>query len=274
MKNLRIILEEYILHVSNDSLLGKSTKKSYINTVSQFINFWGSYKLIVTLSEKCFSTYVNYLNNNHYNYKSINTKTSALNNFIDYLNSNYNLKINTISTYLTVPEKEKSIRILSDKEICSFKSLVDKDLRSLVIIDLLLFSGIKVGEIPNLKICQFQLLDEKQGILHLENRDICLTGDALTSLLKFLAVNGRGNSDYLLSTNSGKCLDIRNIRRQIDRYLKKAGFKNVTLFDLRHTFCVNFLKKGLPIQDLAQIADHKNLITTQKYLIFLKKEKP
>lgn len=274
MNNLRIISQEYAYHVTNNPLLLESTKKSYLNTVNQFCNFWGLYKSIITVSDNSFSFYVNHLNHNGYSAKSINAKVSALNNFIEYLKSSHHLTLKNISIYLTSTDKNEAIRILSVEEISSLKRVASKDLRTLAIIDLLLFSGIKVGEIPELKISQFQLIDENQAILHLDNRKLTLRDEALNSILKFLAVNKRGTSQYLFHTNSGKCLDIRNIRRQVDRYIKKAGLSNVSLFDLRHTFCVNFLRKGLPVQDLAYIADHKNLITTQKYLIFLEKEKP
>jgi integrase/recombinase XerC len=274
MNNLRLATEEYGKFVTQNANLSDATKKSYQNTINQFCSYWGYYKSISSISEKSFSSFVNNLNQNQYTNKSINAKVSALNNFIEYLNHTYNLNLQTISLFLNDKDSEEQIRILTLDEIKYLKKAIGNDLRSLAIVDLLLYSGIKVGEITSLKINQFHLINEGQGLLLLDNRKLTLKDEALQSILKFLATTKRGDADFLFHTNSGKNLDIRNIRRQVDRYIKKAGLKDISLFDLRHTFCVNFLKQKLPIQDLAYIADHKNLITTQKYLTFLDKDKP
>jgi len=155
--------------------------------------------------------------------------------------------------------------ILSKEEVTKLKQITQKDIRSSAVINLLLHSGIKVGEIIDLKVNEFQLKGNV-GKISLPGREIEITSEALHALLKYLAIRPKKDNRIFFISLNGKPLNIRNLRRQISRYFIRAGIKKASLFDLRHTFCVDMLKNGMPIYELAKTCGHKNLISAQKYL--------
>lgn len=46
---------------------------------------------------------------------------------------------------------------------------------------------------------------------------------------------------------------------------KELDFK-VTLHNLRHTFCKNLLSKGVPLNEISDLAGHSSLDITQRYI--------
>lgn len=59
---------------------------------------------------------------------------------------------------------------------------------------------------------------------------------------------------------------IRNIRAAIDRYMQKAEIGKFSVNDLRTTFIVENLKRGVDLVTISQVAGHKRLSTTERYL--------
>jgi len=257
MDTVAEILENYIRHLRNQTL----------SQTTAFCYFWGLHKDLFTISERSTELFMVHLSKEGYSTKSLNSKKSAVNNFLDYLSEKYNVSIHYISSNST-PKECTELRLLTEEEISKLRDLIKNDLRSLAIVYLLLYSGIKVGEVINLKMTDF-LLTENKGSLVLKDRTIPLEDLSLKNLLKYLAVRPKSSEANLFVSASGIPLNIRNLRRQINRYFLKAEINNATLFDLRHTFCINKLKSGASIEEIATVAGHKNLITTQKYLTYI-----
>jgi len=102
----------------------------------------------------------------------------------------------------------------------------------------------------------------------------------------FVEINGKGNKiRYVQLTN--KTIDdlndwkiIRNkntetifglncesnINKILDKWAEEAKLGNITVHDLRRTFCTNLIKKGLNIRLVQQLMGHASLITTEKYI--------
>jgi site-specific recombinase XerD len=52
----------------------------------------------------------------------------------------------------------------------------------------------------------------------------------------------------------------------VRRAAKRAGLKNEGVHVLRHTFCSHLAMKGAPARAIQELAGHKDLSTTQRYM--------
>ena len=147
------------------------------------------------------------------------------------------------------------------------------DVRMIAVIELLLQTGIRIGELSNLRVEDVNLADP--AILHIpqfegsNERTIPLNKPAAEAVAKYLEIRPKSPSHALFITKTGRPLLIRNIRTAIDRYFRIAGIKDAKVNDLRHTWVAHQLQSGVPMTMVSKLAGHKRLSTTERYLQFI-----
>jgi site-specific recombinase XerD len=214
------------------------------------------------------------LSNNGYTAKSISRKTNSTKTFFRFL------KVQEVITddpanLLAHPKFETPPpRILSKTEYRALRDACRGDIRTSAIVELLLQTGIRIGELTSLTVDDVRIDDKKkEGILHVSTegatRDIPLTRAAVDALKAYWAIRPKSQSTILFITKTGKPLLVRNIRTSIDRYLRIAGVKNARVNDLRHTWIAHHIKSGTSLIVISQLAGHKRLATTEKYLKYI-----
>jgi len=138
------------------------------------------------------------------------------------------------------------------------------------IIELLLQTGIRIGELANLK-----LSDIQKDSLHIapfekhEERNAPLNKRAKEALSSYLKLRPEVKEETVFITKSGKPFLIRNIRTAIERYFRLAEIKSAKVNDLRHTFVAHHLKHGVSLVLLSKVLGHKRLSTTERYLQYV-----
>lgn len=166
-------------------------------------------------------------------------------------------------------------RILTPTEYRALRDAARNDARMSAIIELLLQTGIRIGELTALK-----LSDIQKESLHVpsiekhEERTVPLNKRALEALNKYLSIRPKVTEDHLFITKTGKPFLIRNIRTSVERYFRLAEIKNAKVNDLRHTFVAHHLKHGASIVLLSKILGHKRLSTTERYLEYVPERAP
>jgi len=172
-------------------------------------------------------------------------------------------------------------RILSKIEYRALRDAARGDLRIYAIIELLLQTGIRIGELAQLKIEDLDLEGESPT-LHVPaaegsvERIIPLNKPAVVAVQNYLAIRPKTQSDKssiatkaLFITKTGRPLLVRNIRTAIDRYFKMAGIKGAKVNDLRHTWVAHHLSSGTSLTLISKLAGHKRVSTTERYLQFI-----
>lgn len=166
-------------------------------------------------------------------------------------------------------------RILTPTEYRALRDAARNDARMSAIIELLLQTGIRIGELTALR-----LSDIQKGSLRVpsiekhEERTVPLNKRALEALNKYLIIRPKATEDHLFITKTGKPFLIRNIRTSVERYFRLAEIKNAKVNDLRHTFVAHHLKHGASIVLLSKILGHKRLSTTERYLEYVPERAP
>lgn len=208
-----------------------------------------------------------------YTPKSISRKTNSTKTFFKFLKST-NLTTNDPATSLAHPKFEnKPPRILTKLEYRALRDAARSDTRMIAVIELLLQTGIRIGELAKLRVEDVNL--QEPLTLHVppfegaNERTIPLNKPAADAIAKYLEVRPKSPSHALFITKTGRPLLIRNIRTAIDRYFKIAGIKEAKVNDLRHTWVAHQLQSGVPMTMVSKLAGHKRLSTTERYLQFI-----
>jgi len=89
---------------------------------------------------------------------------------------------------------------------------------------------------------------------------------SLISTIKRYIQTLKQDNNYFFQTYRGHISE-RSFEEVLKRGIKKAGLsKYFTLHDLRHSFAINCLDKGIDIEDVRRMLGHSSLRTTQIYL--------
>lgn len=158
-------------------------------------------------------------------------------------------------------------QFLSPLEYRALRDVVRTDPRIAAIVELILQTGMRISEVANLK--QDGLKDHEltiESYATQPQRQIPLNEAAKIALDNYLAERPKSDSPYLFVSKNGKPLAVRNIRAAIDRYMQKAEIPQYSVNDLRTTFIVENLKRGVDLITLSHVSGHKRLSTTERYL--------
>ncbi len=211
----------------------------------------------------------------NYTPKSISRKTNSTKTFFKFLKASSLISDDPASKLSHPKFENKPPRILTKLEYRALRDAAKADLRMIAVIELLLQTGIRIGELARLRVEDVNL---EMGSLHVppfedtRERDIPLNKPAADAIAKYLGIRPKSPSHSLFITKTGRPLLIRNIRTAIDRYFRLAGIKEAKVNDLRHTWVAHQLQSGVPMTMVSKLAGHKRLSTTERYLQFVQNQ--
>ncbi len=210
-----------------------------------------------------------------YTKKSVSRKTNAVKSFFRYIKVNEFITDDPALLVEHPKFEAKPPRILSETEYRALRDAVRNDARTYSIVELLLQTGVRIGELSRLRLEDIKFgkgtrageVTIREFNRHPE-RKVPLNSRAQKALETYLEKERPKNakSNHVFITRTGRPLLVRNIRATIKRYLELAGIDDATVNDLRHTFIAHHLKRGASLVLVSKIAGHKRLSTTEKYL--------
>lgn len=208
-----------------------------------------------------------------YTAKSISRKTNSTKTFFKFLKSSSIINEDPATGLVHPKFENKPPRILSKLEYRALRDGARTDIRMMAVIELLLQTGIRIGELAQIRVEDVNLSDPTT--IHVppfegtNERTIPLNKPASDAVRKYLEIRPKTPSHSLFVTKTGRPLLIRNIRTAIDRYFRIAGIKEAKVNDLRHTWVAHQLQSGVPMTMVSKLAGHKRLSTTERYLQFI-----
>ena len=224
------------------------------------------------ISTKDLQAFMAKLSKEGYTPKSISRKTNSTKTFFRFLKVN-DFVTDDPALLLEHPKFEmKPPRILTKTEYRALRDAARSDTRMSAIIELLLQTGIRIGELARLQLSDVKFGNQKVGELHVPagesypERTVPLNKAAEAALKRYVEIRPKSKNETLFVTKTGRPLLVRNIRTSIDRYFKLAGIKDAKVNDLRHTFVAHHLMSGTSLVLVSKLAGHKRLATTEKYL--------
>lgn len=213
------------------------------------------------------------LRGGEYTDKSVSRKLNAIKTFFRWLVSQKTLANDPAAPVAHPRYENPPPRILSRMEYRALRDAARDDERIAAIIELMLQTGIRIGEVANLTLNDVK--DDKMLIRAYESqpkREIPLNSPAKQAFDRYLGVRPKANIGHVFVTKTGRPLLVRNIRSSIDRYFREAGIEDAKVNDLRNTFIAHQLKSGVDLVTVSRIAGHKRLSTTERYLQFVERK--
>jgi len=203
----------------------------------------------------------------NYTKKSASRKLNSIRTFFRFLKNEKVINFNPALEVTHPKYNQPTPRIFSPLEYRAIRDVAKKDPRTYALVELLLQTGMKIGELANLK-----LEDVKDSEIVVRSyskspeRVIPLSKSAKKAIDDYLKVRPKSESHYLFITRNQKPLLIRNIRQIIDRCFEEVGIKDATVNDFRSTFIAYQLQKGVSIDYVAKIVGHRRLSSTERFL--------
>ena len=257
----------------------ENTIINYENDIKEFLEFLNK-ENIDNLKEVNYSIvrfYLMDLYNKKFSRNSVSRKLSSLRSFFKYLHNEEIVKINPFSL-ISSPKKEKKLpKFLYNEDIEKIfnipntKTVLGK--RDSLILELLYDTGVRVGELVNIKINDINYDDRSIKILGKGNKErIVLYGTYAEIALKEYLNNGRNellkgkNNEYLILNANGNNITTRGIRLIIDKIIKQACLNtHISPHTLRHTFATHLLENGSDLLTVKELLGHSSLSSTQIY---------
>lgn len=279
MVTLKKAHQEFVDHLKKKNR-SSSTILAYGKDIEQLIAFLQELEKnhVHEITKEDLEAFMAKLINAGYTLKSVSRKTNSTKTFFKFLKVQEYVSDDP-ATLLSHPKfQSKPPRILSKTEYAALRDACRNDVRTCAIIELLLQTGIRIGELSRLKVVDVRLPETgKNGELIVDpyegnpGRIVPLNHSAMEAVKNYLKARPEAKEKILFVTKTGRPLLVRNIRSTIDRYFKTAEIPNAKVNDLRHTFVAHHLKRGASLVLVSKIAGHKRLSTTEKYLAFIER---
>jgi len=181
--------------------------------------------------------------------------------------------------------RRTSPRALTDKEVSRILEAVRRRqpgfaARDYAILQVLLETGIRLGELASLRLSDVQLGAERAALIVREGkaggpRQIPLSRAASEAIEAYMEVrNPLPGVEHLFLTRDGKPLSMRAVQRILAVHSRAAGLKNVSANTLRNTHAKRLLENTGNLALVAKRLGHTRLETTVKYITFGQGDRP
>lgn len=188
---------------------------------------------------------------------------SAMNHYLDFTNATFILDFQSIA-----PKKDKKLPNVLSKEEVIHLIRVTKNLKHRLCITLLYSSGLRIGELLNLKLSDLDLdrtmlrvemgKGRKDRYVPIANSIIPMLQNYITtySPKKYLIENDHSHTPYAQTS----------LRSFLKRNLRAANItKRITPHSLRHSYATHLLESGTDIRYIQSLLGHAKPETTMIY---------
>lgn len=248
----------------------ESTKRSYLKDLRQFKKL--IQKDLVNVDYEDIEDFKRFLKLNDYTNDSITRKLNSLNSFYKWLKNKGEINQNPVLKIDYPKSAPRKQRILEDNEISQLTAEARKDMKMYAIFCTLLYTGMKISELANLKVKDVDL-DFQDPTISIENDRIIPITDKLLFILNTYMKDFHEYADQkninLFYTSSKKPILVRNLRTMLDKLFKKVDTYDVKVNDLRSTFIVKQLEAGCSVEFVGKLVGHKSLKATERYLRYV-----
>ncbi|MBI9047104.1 MAG: tyrosine-type recombinase/integrase [Anaerolineaceae bacterium] len=147
-----------------------------------------------------------------------------------------------------------------------------QNIRNYAIVMLLMNTGLRIGELCDLRLVDITLTERKGSLAVLQgkgskHREVPLNKTARGALQEWFELRKKDavSSEHLFCSSSGKALKPRSVQFVLKDLSEKIGV-SVTPHRLRHTFAKALIDQGIGIEKVASLLGHASLNTTKVYI--------
>ena len=271
-------LEEYLEYLKYQKNYADYTIINYEHDILEYLDFIHSQALdFKEIEYSDIRFYLMYLKDEKKDDNaSINRKLSSLRGFYNYL-ANEKLVQTNVFSLVNGPKKSKKLpRYFEYNELEELFQVPDSKTavgqRDLLLLEMLYATGVRVGELVNIKIKDIDKTNRSILILGKGNKERYVTygeycEDALNEYLKdgYLTLN-KDESKYLFLNQNGGALTERGVRYILDQLIQKTSLnKKISPHMIRHSFATHLLNAGCDLLTVQKLLGHESIKATQVY---------
>lgn len=278
------LVDKYLDFCSRNKRLDKKTIKAYKIDLYQFLfntkqNTLSPLKIVI---ESYFAEL-----NEILKASTVKRKYAALRSFFKYLELEEIIESNPFSKIRIKMQEERrlpktfslnTLEVILKKaheaaQVYSHSNFkIFTVLRDVAILELLFATGMRVSEICNLKLINFDFENCKLSIIGKGSKERALyiaNDNVIDSLRRFLChrikFNSK-NSEFVFINRLGNRLSEQSVRHMISTMAKMAGVnQHITPHMFRHTLATCLLDSGVDCRHIQNILGHSSIKTTERY---------
>ena len=272
---MELNLENFLKYLQLERNYSSYTIINYQEDIQEFFSFIK--KDCTDINKDDIRKYLKYLDQLKFKNNTISRKLSSLRAFYKFL-----LKKNIINNnpFVNIKNPKKEKRIPNFLQYDEFESLINslkKDdnlsIRNRLILELLYATGLRVGELTNIKIQNIDFANRSIKVLGKGNKErVVYYGDYAEFIIneyinkERLSLLANHQSEYLLINNQHGRLTSRGVEKIIDKIVMESSLKHkISPHVLRHTFATHLLNNGADILSVKELLGHESLKATQIY---------
>jgi len=243
-----------------------ATRKSYLRGLRELMLYYQKLPEECTVEEiKAFLVYQR--DEKQYSSSTVNLRVCGLKYYFREV-------VHRLELVVKIPNpriQKYDTEVLTPGEICQLRRAC-RDMRQLLILNLLYDTGMRVREVIRLRVSDFDKHSRTITIRNSKGRKTRVVhyGEELRSILqRYCKARGGVPPNTLLESykERGKPLTMRGVQHIVRQIVKRSGLKKrIHPHTLRHTFAVHYLNAGGTLFNLQKLLGHENLTTTLHYL--------
>lgn len=281
--NITHYKNNFIAHITTIKNLSCKTIIAYQSDLNDFFKYSNLLK-VKEINSKVILSYFEYLSKiKKLKDTTINRKIITIKQYFNYLEDFYKIKNPFIKLKFRFKKEKRLPKTLTINEIKLLLSTLKRQTfntssfqqfeayRDLALIDLLISTGIRIGEAVKITLNDINIVD-KVILIHGKGRKeriIYLSSiDTYKNIKKWIKIRKSYNkfSNMLFINRYGNPLSINSVDNIFRKYKKIAKINFLaTPHYLRHTFATNLLSNGADIRSVQEILGHANVSTTEIY---------
>ena len=202
---------------------------------------------------------------------TVNWRLAALRRFFGWAKATGRIRELPTEGVTGVPSAPRSPKSLTKREVDRLLREAEKaqNKRNLAILLLLRHTGIRVGELCNLRLGDVTTSERKGSLLVRgkgdKDRVLPLNADVRQALDAYRAVRPTVSDDHLFIGQRGEPLQPEAVQLIVRKYAQRAGLPGVTPHSLRHSFAKHVLDAGADLATVSRLLGHERLETTAIY---------
>jgi integrase/recombinase XerD len=272
-------VKEYEYYLHGELNLSKNTCISYLNDINKYVDYLMKIRLLQKAEDICLEDIRSYFSS--IKRKSIAPITqahrlTAIKSFHKFLMlEKYTTK--NVAKLIDTPKIEKKLpTVLSieevDKLLDNLTVQTPLEYRNKAMIEFTYSSGLRVGELINLKLSDLHL---ELGFVKIygkgsKERIVPIGEVAIDSINAYLRearpILLKKSTDYLFLNNHGALMTRQGFFQILKEKAKEAGItKSVSPHKLRHSFASHLLEKGTDLRLIQELLGHEDISTTEIY---------
>ena len=270
------ILSEYLDFLEIEKGLSQNTIDAYRRDLGDFFDYYAELE-IDKIQRTQIKTYVRNLHEKEFSATSVTRKIASLRGFFKWVCAN---ELSPVNPTLTLEQPKVPQRLPKVMTMQEINEILNQDLSKIqrVMLELLYGCGLRVSELVNLKINDYDLKGRflectgkgsKDRIVPMGNKACEAVKDYLPER-DFLVQKFNLKTKQLLINEKGKNVTRQEVYTFIHEQGKKIH-KAISPHTLRHSFATHLLENGADLRVVQELLGHSDVSTTQLYTHISKK---